>query len=427
VAGSDTVIGTMSIFTKPLSELRSTDLQELIDDGAVENIRLEFKSEVPNKDETLKKLSSFANTFGGFMVVGAKANSADGRIQDLTGVDEQPGYKQKLVQWSFEAASPPLFLEVSDPVPVPSGNGKVCYVACTPESESAPHFLNGRKGVWVRTDEFSARFEARLADEGELRHLLDRRDLIRARRASLVERARKRFESFTATKLAGPLQFPTLLTFCAIPRFPARQLCEQGRLRSFTEPSEANWVPWRQVIFPDPGTYTMSQHESAIIRNAARGLSFFEVNIWGLLFYGVRVDENDAGEQGIHLPRFIGYILLFVRHAGRLLRRMGYSGPLHIESSLGPIGGIKWLQPDVSGAWLNSLPGSELDNAVAFSISRTSEELAERPDGVALEILKVILFAVNLSGLADSQQKLEGLLRAGYHFNFWGDPPRLSV
>jgi len=91
----------MSIFTKPLSELRSTDLQELIDDGAVENIRLEFKSEVPNKDETLKKLSSFANTFGGFMVVGAKANSADGRIQDLTGVDEQPGYKQKLVQWSF--------------------------------------------------------------------------------------------------------------------------------------------------------------------------------------------------------------------------------------------------------------------------------------------------------------------------------------
>jgi hypothetical protein len=81
----------------------------------------------------------------------------------------------------------------------------------------------------------------------------------------------------------------------------------------------------------------------------------------------------------------------------------------------------------VSGAWLNSLPGSELDNAVAFSISRTSEELAERPDGVALEILKVILFAVNLSGLADSQQKLEGLLRAGYHFNFWGDPPRLSV
>ena len=426
-AESDTVISTMSIFTKPLSELRSADLQELISDGAVENIRLEFKSEVPNKDETLKKLSSFANTFGGFMVVGAKANSADGRIQDLNGVDEEPGYKQKLVQWSFEAVVPPLSIEVSDPIPAPSGNGRVCYVVYTPESDTAPHFLNGRKGIWVRTDEFSARFEARLADERELQQLLDRRNLIRARRASLAERARKRFEIFAGAKLVGPQQFPAFFTFCIIPRFPARQLCEQDKLRSFTEPSEANWVSWRQVIFPDPGAHSMSQHESQIILNAARGLSFFEVNVWGLLFYGVRVDENDSGEHGIHLFRFIGYILLFVRHAGRLLRRMGYSGPLHIESSLGPIWGIKWLLPDVSGAWLNPLPGSELDNAVAFSLSRTSEELAERPDNVAMEILKVILYAVNLYGLTDSRQEVERLLRAGYHFNFWGDPPLPSA
>lgn len=417
----------MSIFTKPLSELRSGDLLELVSDGAVENIRLEFKSEVPNKDETLKKLSSFANTFGGFMVVGAKASSADARIQDVSGVDEQPGYKQKLIQWSFEAAVPPLSLEVSDPIPVPSGSGKVCYVIYTPESDTAPHFLNGRKGVWIRTDEFSARFEARLADERELRQLLDRRSSIRARRASLAERARKRFEIFAGAKFVGTLQFPAFFRLCVAPRFPARQLCEQDKLRSFTSPSEVNWVSWRQTIFPDPGALIVSQHESEIILDAARGLSFFEVNIWGLLFYGVRVDEHDDGEPGIHLFRFIGYILLFVRHAGRLLRRMGYSGPLHIESSLGPIGGTKWLQPDVSGAWLNSLPGSELDNAVAFSISRTSEQLAESPDSVSIEILKVILFAVNLAGLADSQHKLEGLLRAGYHFNFWGNPPRSSV
>jgi len=41
-------------------------------------VRLEFKSEVPTKDEVLKKLSSFANTFGGYLVIGAKANGADG-------------------------------------------------------------------------------------------------------------------------------------------------------------------------------------------------------------------------------------------------------------------------------------------------------------------------------------------------------------
>jgi hypothetical protein len=42
--------------------------------------------------------------------------------------------------------------------------------------------INGRKGLYVRTDEFSARFEARLATENEIRSLLDRRKIIRDRR-----------------------------------------------------------------------------------------------------------------------------------------------------------------------------------------------------------------------------------------------------
>jgi hypothetical protein len=64
----------MSIFSKPISKLGTEDLEELLKEAAVENIRLEFKLEVPGKEETLKKLSSFANTFGGFLVVGAGAS-----------------------------------------------------------------------------------------------------------------------------------------------------------------------------------------------------------------------------------------------------------------------------------------------------------------------------------------------------------------
>lgn len=59
--------------------------------------------EVPSKDETLKKISSLANTFGGYMVVGARANSADGRLTELPGVDPESGYRQKVVQWCFAA------------------------------------------------------------------------------------------------------------------------------------------------------------------------------------------------------------------------------------------------------------------------------------------------------------------------------------
>jgi hypothetical protein len=130
------------------------------------------------------------------MVIGAKASSADGRIEDMPGVDRQPGYKQKVVQWCFDSVNPPLIIEVSDPIPAPSGGGKVCYVIYTEESDVAPHFLNGCKGAWVLTDEFSQRYEARLATENENSPLLDRRNLIQQRRVDLVNRSTKRFQRF---------------------------------------------------------------------------------------------------------------------------------------------------------------------------------------------------------------------------------------
>lgn len=82
----------MSIYTTPIPLLKTADVLELLQDGgAVENVRLEFKSEIPDKDETLKKLSSFANTYGGFVVIGAKANSATGRLEVLPGVMPENG------------------------------------------------------------------------------------------------------------------------------------------------------------------------------------------------------------------------------------------------------------------------------------------------------------------------------------------------
>jgi predicted HTH transcriptional regulator len=77
----------MSIFTKTISQLVTSDLQELLDDRAAENVRLEFKRLIRDKDRTLKQLSSLANRHGGFIVIGARASGDNGRIEDFPGVD----------------------------------------------------------------------------------------------------------------------------------------------------------------------------------------------------------------------------------------------------------------------------------------------------------------------------------------------------
>ena len=98
----------MSIYNRPVESLSSNDVAELLAERAVENVRLEFKREAPARDETLKKLSSFANTFGGYLVIGAEANSADGRLQALPGVLFEAGFKQRIIQWCYDGASPPI-------------------------------------------------------------------------------------------------------------------------------------------------------------------------------------------------------------------------------------------------------------------------------------------------------------------------------
>jgi len=416
----------VSIFSRPLSQIETADLQELLSEGAAENVRLEFKSLVPNKEETLKKLSSFANTLGGFMIVGAMADGVDGRIQGLPSVDMVPRYKQKVVQWCFDAVSPSLTVEVSDPIPAPEANGKVCYVIYAPESETAPHFLNGRRGVWVRADEFSARFEAQLANESEFRHLFDRRKLVQERRAYLLGRARRRFDTYSAKKhtdrgghraKSGPL-----LELCIAPRFPTRQLCEQERLKGYVQ---NNWLNWRQVTFPDIGSPILSQHESAIVLSAARGISIFEINIWGMLFYAAELDTNHSEFSGIHLFQFVGYVLAFIAHAGKMLRAMGYSGPVYIETSIGAILETPWLWDGGYGP--SSKPGSELDDGLAFSIPIMSDDLCEKPDRIAMDILRNVLFSVNSSDLVDTQPKLESILRIGYKYNFWPVPDSLRT
>ena len=412
----------MSIYTKPLSQLQTADLQELLQDRAIENVRLEFKREVASKEDTLKKLSSFANTFGGFMVVGASANSSDGRIDGLPGVEEENGYKQKLVDWCSAAVSPPMIVEVSDPVSIPGDNGRFCYVVSVPESDIAPHFLNGRKGIWIRTDEFSTRFEAHLADERELRLMFDRRKLTLEQRKNLLARAKRRFDTYSArmhTDLGGTrAKSAASLEFCVVPRYPVQTICEQAELRPIIV---NNTVNWRGGRFPRSVNNLVSQHESAIVLLAAQDLtgmlSIFEVNVWGMLFYGTEIEGSESGVSGIHIYRVVGCVLLFIRHASTMLKALGYSGPLLIETSLTAILGTQWIHAPLG--MQSTERGSELDDEVAFSVSTTTEMLSEQPDRVAIDVLRYLFFSVNLSDMVDTPAKLDSMIAMGYRFNAW--------
>jgi len=44
-----------------------------------------------------------------------------------------------------------------------------------------------------------------------------------------------------------------------------------------------------------------------------------------------------------------------------------------------------------------------------------------------MDVLRNALFSVNSSGLVDTPQKLEALVRKGYEYNFWPKPTNLRI
>jgi hypothetical protein len=307
----------MSIYSKSLAQISTEDLGELLAEPAIENVRLEFKSQLPEKEELVKKLSSFANTYGGLLLIGAADAESDGKLSGLPGVEAIPGMKQKIVQWCFNRISPPLDVDVSDGIPCPMNQSRVCYVIKVPESELAPHFLNGRRGIYIRTNEYSQLFEPRLATLDEILHLVERRKPIVDRRLRLRDRARARFDRFAESFYAELGKAETVgahfLLYVA-PRYPSEPLFEAHqllkRVRSLI-------IPWRQVGFPRLTQGVISQHESALVLRPGSSFSLLEATVWGHLTYSseVEIEIQPGGPVGIHLNHFLGELLVFLEHS----------------------------------------------------------------------------------------------------------------
>ncbi len=208
-----------------------------------------------------------------------------------------------------------------------------------------------------------------------------------------------------------------------VPRFPSRPLCEQQQLEPIIN---GTYTPWRGIIFPRlDRERPISQHESALVLQAAGEDSIFEANVWGLLFYGAQIAELHDKVFGIHLYQFAGTVLMSLKHAGAMLAKLGYSGPLVIDVALSPVLEVPWLDP--SAGFLSNRKGSVLDDEVRFSISTASEILDTKADRLTMDVLRYTLFAVSLPDLVLTHDLLEKLVRGGYLYNGWTRPTSLAV
>lgn len=284
----------MSIYNRTVENLTTADLDKLLAANAVENIRLEFKSQPVDSDGWTQKLSAFANTHGGYVILGAQEHSK-GRLAGFPGVDEDQGLAAKLTDICYTRIWPIVQPVVSGAISAPGSPGKYCYVIFVPESQEAPHFLNGRRGVYVRTAERGQRYEPKLASYNELVHLMGRREQAVRRKQEIHERARERFDRLLKDR-TGRVDHSdrtggALLEVFACPSYPTAPIIQQGELLPYIQ---NNRLKWRMGQFPVMHEQ-LSQQNSALVIRAAISFSLLEVGVFGSVCLSVEVGVTLTG------------------------------------------------------------------------------------------------------------------------------------
>jgi len=238
-----------------------------------------------------------------------------------------------------------------------------------------------------------------------------------------LQRTHERFQTFsrqlTAEDLQGSKPLPVHLVLTLVPRYPARPVVDHARLLSLLRQTS---LPWRGVGFPrDPNV--ISQHESAISLHPGDRWSLLEANIWGMLSYATGIGEEREQYRGIHTPRFLGNILVFLEHAARIMRTLRLTTSIHVEVLLQGVRGVPWVH--FPSGFPQEGSHSELDDTVTFSLTTSTEVLTQSRDLLAMDLLRLVFFAMNWPGAADDPKKLDSLVHFGYQYNQW--PPATTT
>lgn len=326
----------MTIFDKPLSEIVFADIKGLLEEKARENIRLEFKREFPSKEELLKKITGFANTYGGFIVIGIEEDGK-GTISALKGVPEVPGIRQKVIQYCFGGCSPPVNIEISNSIK-DEKTENVYYVIYVPASSRTPHFINGRKGCYIRTDEFSQRFETHLANLNEIAYMQNQREASIEFRKQLITKAIHRFNKHVEISYKQHDQalgeIDTTMFIGVSPAFPQKEYCDPELIRSFLAGQKINA---RSDQFPIGNP--QAQQDGFYLPDP-RGLSFsyLEIDVFAKVFFALEVAriENLKNEDispedvKIFANEMLGWIIFYIQYSESFFQKIGYVGPVSI-------------------------------------------------------------------------------------------------
>lgn len=233
------------MFSIPIDAISFQDVESFCQTFAREGLVLDYKREFPKHLE--KTIASFANTYGGHILIGVDETPTGEPALPIVGIPLQPGLRERVVAIALQAISPPVYPEVrvvEFQSPNATHNDRAIIVIRVHESEDGAHAVEAGTSVYLRVDNISDHFTRKATIE-EIGWLVDKHKKSLDLKAKLMERAHGRAESYRlawrTARQASTQEPGGNFTVWTVPKFPRAEVASPERLLQLSR--NRNWRP----------------------------------------------------------------------------------------------------------------------------------------------------------------------------------------
>jgi len=142
------------MFEKDFENIEFNDIESLISSGLTESQVLEYKERVwdksdSGKKEMLKDITSMANKYGGYFIIGIKEGN-NGEAREVVNVDDAETRRDEILATIFSGIQPRIPIKIK----ILASSGTSVMVINIPNSYRKPHIITfqGMNQFWIRHD-----------------------------------------------------------------------------------------------------------------------------------------------------------------------------------------------------------------------------------------------------------------------------------
>lgn len=373
----------MSIFKKAIGDIAIEDVIAFCKEGIEEGIRVEYKSNWTDNPKLAREIASFANTYGGILLIGV--NEKDRKpIIPLTGVDIYNGIDERLTSIVFKSINPPVFPEIKI-CPFKDDPKKAVILIRVDESNDTPHRVEQDTKIYIRV---SSQKEPQLAPFEEIEWLMNRRKKAIENRDRLLSRAADRFINKYSM---GPTR-----GISVIPLYPHYSFVNYSDLQNVI--NRSNITKGDGYSFPagkngQPQPRTLQDSLIYSEGNRRVGIKHMEINSYGLIYYKEDYfqDENKQPQSRdvINIELTLGMIYKVLLFSLKYYKETGYGGNILIHLSFEEIKGKRLFDNGNN----SNFPASEFDSSMNIKKEIAVHKLTDNLPKISEDFYRELLWS----------------------------------